>query len=923
MLKKPNRPATGAGKLSKRMIALCMSLIACTSIAEKTRAQDMETEYEFHIEAKSLGDALDDFVEQTGLMVLFPRELADVEGMNPVIGSFSASDALDQLFSGTSFSGGLTKSGAIFIAQNKTSREEEMASGNLKKGLLASVAAFVFGGAQAQDVETVDDNAQSDEAQAEDVIVVTGTNIRGVENLATPSFNLDRDELESAGYSSLEEAFESLPQNLSEISFVGAVSSGVSEVASLNTQRASGISLRGLGPQSTLVLLNGKRRPGAVQGRVFDVSAIPLSAVERVEVVTGGRSAIYGSDAVAGVVNLDLRRDFEGAESQLFFSSARNGGERINASQILGHSFERGNVMLAYDFARDRDLDVTEAGRVSENPTGAITPVPGQYDLVPDNWRQSVLASGKYELTDKVSIYADGFYSFDKNKLDNDISFSGFELGLQQSNSSEQYSIAGGIEVNLLSDWVLDVSGVFGVSENRAVSFSSNPFSGTTRIPVDDRADLWSISAIADGPVGRLFNNEIRAAIGVETRTEEFERNVFVSASPISNIDRDVQSLFGEVNIPLVQNGSMTGLRTLEVTAAIRYDDYSDFGDTTNPQFGIIWSPIQGLNLRGAYSTAFRAPDLFVSTINPNIQLRTLTDPMATGGVSQTLVREGTNSELFPEDATTWSAGFDYAPEFADWMDLSITYYNINYEDRIDRPAVGSDIFTVLVNEGNFGALVERNPSASDIAGIVDNASSTDNFSGIPFDFATQNLLDVFPDLILFDNRRSNIGSDKVSGIDIQLNASFSTGIGDVSADLNANYIIDFDRRVTSASPEFSQLNEPGKPVDTRIRGHLGWSAGAASANLFVNYADGYENTLVTPSVRLGSFTTVDLSVSIDGAELAKNGVINGTRLTFGVNNLFDEQPPELVGNTFNLNFDGVNANPRGRVLSARIIKRW
>src|SRR5207244_1423416 len=97
--------------------------------------------------------------------------------------------------------------------------------------------------------------------------------------------------------------FQSLPQNVNTITPAGQTATGTSSLATQNVQGATGISLRGLGPEATLVLLNGERRSGNVFGQVFDISAIPLAAIERIEIVTGGESAIYGSDAVAGVVN--------------------------------------------------------------------------------------------------------------------------------------------------------------------------------------------------------------------------------------------------------------------------------------------------------------------------------------------------------------------------------------------------------------------------------------------------------------------------------------------------------------------------------------------------------------------------------------------------------------------------------------------
>ena len=92
---------------------------------------------------------------------------------------------------------------------------------------------------------------------------------------------------------------------------------------------------------------------------------------------------------------------------------------------------------------------------------------------------------------------------------------------------------------------------------------------------------------------------------------------------------------------------------------------------------------------------------------------------------------------------------------------------------------------------------------------------------------------------------------------------------------------------------------------------------------MYVNYTDGYTNTLVTPETQLGSFTTIDLAFSIDASEYVDGGVFDGFRLTLNAINVFDKAPPALVGDLRNQNFDGVNANPFGRILSARLVKQW
>src|SRR5690606_16722344 len=118
-----------------------------------------------------------------------------------------------------------------------------------------------------------------------------------------------------------------------------------------NTASGSSINLRGLGNASTLLLLNGDRPPLGGFGGVFgDISLIPASAIERIEVIADGASAIYGSDAVAGVVNVIPRLRFEGAETSLRYGTADGDSQDVLASQILGRGWDSGHAVLAYEF---------------------------------------------------------------------------------------------------------------------------------------------------------------------------------------------------------------------------------------------------------------------------------------------------------------------------------------------------------------------------------------------------------------------------------------------------------------------------------------------------------------------------------------------------------------------------------------------
>jgi iron complex outermembrane receptor protein len=142
----------------------------------------------------------------------------------------------------------------------------------------------------------------------------------------------------------------------------------------------STLSIRGLGANRTLILLNGRRAgPSGVQGAVssFDLNAIPLPAIERVEILKDGASSIYGSDAVAGVVNIITRKD-DGAEFDAFFSAPEDsGGEQMRLSGSWGKTFERGRIRATADYnkveimqRRDRDFFACEEDYTFDPETG-------------------------------------------------------------------------------------------------------------------------------------------------------------------------------------------------------------------------------------------------------------------------------------------------------------------------------------------------------------------------------------------------------------------------------------------------------------------------------------------------------------------------------------------------------------------------
>lgn len=270
-------------------------------------------------------------------------------------------------------------------------------------------------------------------AGEDDVVVVTGTRIaREGYVSSSPITTVTADELAVKQPVDVEEVLRSMPQFLPGNG--GQVNNG--------SAGASTLDLRGLTTPRTLPLIDGKRMVAFDPNGLFDVTAIPLALLERVDVVTGGASAVYGSDAVAGVVNFILNDDFQGAQLDTTYSITDHGdGEAVNVQGTIGAGFDdgRGNVVLSVGYAEKEAvyqtrppgsatpgassttnpaaIDSAVGGRTQFSATGNLVPFYQGFDFNPQNlyqtpqerWTATALA--KYQLNDHVEAYSRFIYS--------------------------------------------------------------------------------------------------------------------------------------------------------------------------------------------------------------------------------------------------------------------------------------------------------------------------------------------------------------------------------------------------------------------------------------------------------------------------------------------------------------------------------
>jgi iron complex outermembrane receptor protein len=200
-------------------------------------------------------------------------------------------------------------------------------------------------------------------AQTKERIEVTGSNIKRVEGEgALPVTVISKQDIAASGITTAQDLLDRLPINTSFGSFNEAGGEGAGLVG------FTGISLRGFGTNRTLVLVNGKRvAPYALSNQIgggADLSAIPVAVIERVEILKDGASAVYGSDAIAGVVNFILRKDFKGVEASVTYLDTDQGGgkqQRANASVGFGDlNKQRFNVYFTADYLKQDPLKASQ-----------------------------------------------------------------------------------------------------------------------------------------------------------------------------------------------------------------------------------------------------------------------------------------------------------------------------------------------------------------------------------------------------------------------------------------------------------------------------------------------------------------------------------------------------------------------------------
>lgn len=735
------------------------------------------------------------------------------------------------------------------------------------------------------------------------------------------------------------------------------------------------IDLRGLGADRTAVLIDGKRVPGSpfTGTSAVDLSTLPLVAIERIEILTDSASAIYGADAIGGVINVVLRDDYEGANVTFGSSSpSREGGDEEWASLILGGSAGRGSFVFGIDTYKrdpifDADRPYSKASFVGDGTegTGDVTGVSDggntafstdfgaatAYGTCPTDVyagiftnpfgtpgtscgfayadisimtsrldRTSTFFKGDYEINDNItasltsrmtrleslgrfapavgffSVSADSpfqnpfidpadpnesFFLFHRfvghgprddravtTEYDNVLSLDGMWNDMDWSVYARSFtynSVEYGYNYILQSNLeALVESGDYNVLDPLSQDATHLAAIGASKASLsrDLKNQTDMVGATLTGEAFSLPYGSVGWAAGAEWAREDYKDiydamreadNVLGSAGNSASGDRQRRAVFAEALIPVIN--------TLEATAALRWDDYSDFGSEVSPQLALRFQPTDKVMARASWGEGFKAPnlgDLYGSQAKSFEYIIDKTQCNATGVAledcpeNQVESLYGGNPDLQSETSESFNLGIVVEP--IDQVTASLDYWQVDIQDAIQ----------VI----EFQDLVDLEAGGNPLPpGTALNRA-------VPGDPSSR--------LVTIETGFANVARFEAKGVDLKLEYQDSFPIGDVSAELQWSHYLEYNFTSDPTATPKDRVKEDGFPQD-RVNLTTRYNRGMHTLNYVVSWIGETENAIET-TPGYDSFTRQDLTYS---AALPWNG-----SLDIGVRNIMDEDPP-------------------------------
>ncbi|HEX4910010.1 MAG TPA: TonB-dependent receptor [Permianibacter sp.] len=490
--------------------------------------------------------------------------------------------------------------------------------------------------------------------------------------------------------------------------------------------------LRGLGPDQTLVLVNGKRRHQSALIHIYsvgrgtagtDLNAIPMSAVERIEVLRDGASAQYGSDAIAGVINIVLKKNVGTSISQTLSTTEEGDGDTSLTAVNTGFGVGEGVLNLSAEYKK-------------ADPTNRAEPDPSGNEWrfgEPDLEQKSAFLNFELPIG-SAELYAFGGYSqreaesagyarCDENDANAGITYcqpiptdllgvhpNGF-LPLINSDVEDK-SLAVGLRFGI-GEWNADLSVVDGensfgffISNSQNFSYGYGPTGNPADVPTSADAGelMFGQTTVNFDLSGSVMVGEklLSLAFGAEKRKEESQITageeyswryygdqpwgyadgrpgiqVFPGWTPeqANDLERDSQAVYAEASMELTDS--------FRLEAALRHEDYDDFGTDLSQKLAAYFSVSEQLALRASYSDGFRAPSL------QQIGYSQLASQIEAGGtlisgiyaIDSDVAQQLGIPELEAEDSQSLTLGL--AAEFDNGLELTFDIYKIDISDRI------------------------------------------------------------------------------------------------------------------------------------------------------------------------------------------------------------------------------------------------
>ena len=828
-------------------------------------------------------------------------------------------------------------------------------------------------------------------------VVVTGTRLKVGTTEGPQDVQIyTRERIDQSGQTTISGFLNTLPDV--SVSFTeGAFQSRAGETT---------VRLHGMPSGTTLVLINGRRvQDSAITlgtsyaSNFFDLNNIPLSAVDRIEVLPEGASAVYGSDAIAGVVNIVLRKGLAGVETSARYSHAED-LDQWDADIALGNQWAGGGFMLLGSFQKrdalagfDREVTATQDhpgqgidSRFTFCPTPNVFGVGGRnlpglgapYAAVPAGFtgtpsiaefadtagtlnKCSLRASTSYvPETQREGLYAQGYLDGPKSvqlfgellatHVRNDFHYLystavgtatsqtytvpatnpynpfGATVGIgavfadaDTSFHSDAYFVRPviGVRGELGPDWEWETAVVYG-RDHETYTFG-NGVQDRLGIQAAFNAGNPALNPFVDGPLGspafasayihdyiqhytaydfgaegfargtlfRLPAGAVQAVAGAEyhryrlyTDNGNYANVVYGPPGDPTTYSRHSYAAFGEFRLPILPGAN--ALPGLEAIVAVRYDHYSDFGGTTNPQYALEWRPANRWLVRATYGETFRAPPLYdlyspVLTRSPGAFVN---DPQTGHQQVPVTTLTGGNPSLQPETGITESLGVQYGGESAQGLHATLTQWRI--KERRNIQAIPPQ--TLVNNEGAVPGAVVRDAGGN---------------------------------IVLVNSTLANFGEIKVEGITSELAYTFESSVGRWTPSIAATYTYRYDVALTPGAAPISGL---AQAQDTNLwaprwKGFatLGWKSGPASITGTARYVGSYGD--YDSARHIGDVWYFDLNAKCAFAK----SMFGSAYIEVGGINIFDRQAQVsnyVLGST---GYDPGQYDIRGRVIYARL----